>query len=60
MKKFYLAPETVTRVYLVRFNLMMETAQEVLTKRREQQEFEEEEEDLMEFLANTQEQKSLW
>ena len=61
MKKIYSTPTTMTNIYQMKWNLMEETAQEVLAKRREEElELEEEEEELMEFLMSNQEEKTLW
>ncbi len=60
MKKFYSVPKTSIMINQC-FNLICETAQEVLTKRREEEETElEEEQEFLEFLASTEEQRPLW
>ncbi len=60
MKKIYSTPKTMTNIYQLRWNLMDETAKEVLAKRREEEAELEEEEELMEFLMSNQDEKPLW
>ncbi len=60
MKKIYSVPQTTVNVYQMRWNLMDETAKEVLSKRRQEDEEFEEEEELIEFIVSAENEKPLW
>lgn len=62
MKKFYSKPTVTVDFMTVRYSLMDETAQEVLTKRRELEDEEEleEEEEFDAFMMSQQEERPLW
>lgn len=64
MKKFYSKPTATVELITMRYNMMEETAQEVLAKKRDMEddeEFElEEEEEFGAFIMSQQEESPLW
>lgn len=64
MKKIYSAPQQSVGTFTMRYNLMMETAQEVLSKKRDESEQEEieleEEEEFVSAVISAVEDKPLW